>query len=127
MTTTGATAAVEAIRAANTAENRWMVETRVDELDDLLADGFVLVHITGYKQSKTRRLDQIRTGQMAHHDIREQSVEISVDGDQANLVARSHVDATIWGSKAIWPRPMTTTFAHIDWVWKPTHSRATTF
>lgn len=127
MTTEIQQRAIDAIRAANTAENKWMVEARVDKLDELLDDDFVLVHITGYQQSKAEWLEQIRTGQMDYHDIREQSIEIQVNGAQALLVARNRVHATIWGTKAVWPLHMTTTFAEIDGVWKPTHSRATTF
>jgi hypothetical protein len=55
------------------------------------------------------------------------SVDIRVDGSEALLIARNHVDATIWGSSAVWPLHMTTTFTEIDGVWRPTYSRATTF
>ncbi|TXN28898.1 nuclear transport factor 2 family protein [Lacisediminihabitans profunda] len=119
--------AIKAIRAANTAVNTAMVEARIDKLKQLLADDFVLAHITGYEQPKAEWLEEIRTGQMAYHDIRERSVDVQVDGSRALLVARNHVNATIWGSKALWPLRMTTTLAEIDGVWKPTHSRATTF
>lgn len=127
MTSPLETQAVEAILAANSAENRWMVEARVDKLDELLAPDFVLVHITGYQQSKAEWLDQIRTGRMSYHGIREQSVTVRVDETEAVLVARNHVDATIWGSKAVWPLQMTTVFAEVGGVWRPTRSRATTF
>ena len=84
-----------------------MVEARVDRLEELL--------------------DEIRSGSMTYHSIREQSVLVTVDGATAVLVARNLVSATIWGSKALWPLQMTTTFRQNDGVWKPTHSRATTF
>lgn len=119
--------AESAIRQANTNENRWMVEARVDRLEELLDDSFVLVHIDGYPQPKVDWLDEIRSGSMNYHSIREQSVLVTVDGATAVLVAKNLVSATIWGSKALWPLQMTTTFRQSDGVWKPTHSRATTF
>ncbi|MFL4480391.1 nuclear transport factor 2 family protein [Paeniglutamicibacter sp. ORCA_105] len=116
-----------AIRQANTDENLWMVAARVDKLEDLLAETFVLVHITDYRQPKTEWLEHIRSGQMVYHEIIEQSVTVEINGTRALLVARNLVDATIWGSRAVWPLQMTTTFVEDDSVWKPTFSRATTF
>lgn len=127
MTTTGNSPAETAILQANANENRWMVEARVDLLDELLAQDFVLVHITGYAQPKAEWLEEIRTGSMDYHDIREQSVSVTIDGATAVLVARNLVTATIWGSHSVWPLQMTTTFVEAGGVWTPTYSRAVTF
>lgn len=116
-----------AIRQANTDENRWMVQARVEKLEQLLADDFVLVHITGYRQPKAEWLEAIRTRQMQYHDIREQSVTVEIKGSQAQLVARNLVNATIWGSKSLWPLQLTTTFIDDRGTWKPQFSRAATF
>ena len=119
--------AAEAIKKANTDLNRWMVQGRTDRLEELLDDGFVLVHITGYVQSKAEWLAQIDSGEMTYHGIREQSVKVEVHGDTAVLVARNLVDATIWGSRATWPLEMTTPFAKQEGRWRPTRSRAITY
>ncbi|MGA7203247.1 MAG: nuclear transport factor 2 family protein [Specibacter sp.] len=116
-----------AIRQANSDENRWMVQARVEELEQLLTDDYVLVHITGYRQPKAECLEEIRTGQMRYHEIREQSVTVQVNGSKALLVARNLVNATIWGSKALWPLQMTTSFIDDAGSWSPQFSWATTF
>lgn len=85
------------------------------------------MHITGYEQSKAGWLEQIDSGEMTYHSIREQSVTVEVHGNTAVLVARNLVDATIWGSRSIWPLKMTTSFARQEGHWRPTHSRATTY
>lgn len=43
-----------------------MIAADTDRLSDLLADDFTAVHITGYKQSKSEWLGQIRAGEMAY-------------------------------------------------------------
>jgi hypothetical protein len=115
------------ILRVNEDENRWMVDADVDALDLLLAPGFVLVHITGYTQPKTEWLAEIASGSMRYHAIRQRSVAVAVDGDTATLVARNAVEATIWGSHATWPLEMTTQLIRVDGVWRPSHSRATTY
>ena len=111
----------------NAEQNRSMVEADTQQLEKLLADDFVLVHITGLRQRKADWLEEIRAGSMDYHEIREQSVTVTVDGATALLVARNLVTATIWGSEAVWPLQMTTTFRKEDDGWKPVVSRATTF
>jgi hypothetical protein len=93
----GTANAAAAIKRANNELSRWMVEGRTDRLGKLLDDGFVLVHITGYVQSKAEWLAQIDSGEMTYHGIREQSVTVEVHGGTAVVVARNLVDATIWG------------------------------
>ncbi|NKG19763.1 nuclear transport factor 2 family protein [Paeniglutamicibacter terrestris] len=127
MTQPNTDAAEAAIRAVNAEENRLMVAGDTDGLNDLLADGFVLVHITGYEQSKAEWLEHIGSGQMSYHLITEEEVSVSVNGTRAELVARNLVDATIWGSQAIWPLKMRTTFALRGGNWEPAFSRATTY
>jgi ketosteroid isomerase-like protein len=127
-TTTDADAdARSAVLVANAHQNQWMVEADVDRLDDLLTDDFVLIHITGYPQSKTDWLTEIAQGSMSYHTVREQSITVTVEGSTAVLVARNLVTATIWGTKAVWPLQMTTRFVRDQGGWRPAHSRANTF
>ena len=114
-----------AILAANADQTRWMIDADVERLGALLDENFTAIHITGYEQSKAEWLDQIRAGQMAYHDVTEQSVSVEIDGDTAVLVKRNLVTATIYGTRGTWPLESTTTYAKTDGVWRPTSSRAT--
>jgi Domain of unknown function (DUF4440) len=116
-----------AILAANADQTRWMIDADVERLGALLDENFTAIHITGYEQSKAEWLDQIRSGQMAYHDVAEQSVSVDIDGDTAVLVKRNLVTATINGTRGTWPLESTTTYAKTDGVWRPTSSRATTY
>ena len=120
-------AAEAAVRNATAEINRLMIEARSGQLDELLADEFVLVHITGYEQPKSEWLAEIRGGSMNYHGIREQSATVTVTGDTAVVVARNLTDATIWGSRAVWRLRMTTTFSRRNGTWVPIHARAVTF
>jgi len=116
-----------AILAANADQTRWMIDADVERLGALLDENFTAIHITGYEQSKAEWLDQIRSSQMAYHDVAEQSVSVDIDGDTAVLVKRNLVTATINGTRGTWPLESTTTYAQTDGAWRPTSSRATTY
>ena len=64
--TTEQSADTAAILQANQNQSRWLIEADTDRLNDLLADDFTAVHITGYEQSKDEWLEQIRSGRMAY-------------------------------------------------------------
>jgi hypothetical protein len=109
--------------------SRLLLEQRTDELDDLLSPDFVAVHITGYEQTKAEWLAQIRSGQMAYHDVQELSATVTLDNGKntAMVVTKSLVTATIYGAHGTWLLESTTTYIHIGGVWKANHSKAKTF
>lgn len=79
-----------------------MVAGDLAELTSILADGFTLTHMTGYVQSKTEWLDAIESGEMQYHSVETVQVIPSKDITVPELTARTHTDATIWGSRATW-------------------------
>jgi hypothetical protein len=81
----------EAMLAADTAK-----------LDDLLAGGFTLTHMTGYVQSKAEWLAAIASGEMQYHRMETLETTSSPEGSPPGLTARTLTDATIWGSRATW-------------------------
>jgi hypothetical protein len=95
-----------------------MVGADVDELCDLLGPDFTLTHMTGYLQSKAEWLDDIATGQMTYHSIRNVEIATVVEADEVSLTARSHTHATIWGANGTWPLQLQITFTrtHAGWV-----------
>ncbi|WP_461190000.1 nuclear transport factor 2 family protein [Arthrobacter sp. Z4-13] len=116
-----------AVLEATRERSRLLVEQRTDELDELLAQDFVAVHISGYEQTKAEWLDQIRSGQMRYHGFEEVSATVTIDGDSAVAVTRNLVDATIYGSRGTWPLESTTMYVRDGGTWKAQHSRARTY
>jgi Domain of unknown function (DUF4440) len=107
--------------------NAALVARDTRRLEQLLADEFVAVHITGYEQSKAEWLAQIDSGRMAYHEVTEVSASLTIEAHRAVLVTRNLVDATIYGSRGTWPLESTTTYARIGGAWKAIRSAATTY
>ncbi|MBX3193806.1 MAG: nuclear transport factor 2 family protein [Microbacteriaceae bacterium] len=99
----------------------------VAALDAVLAPDFVAVHITGQEQSRADWLSQIGSGRMAYHAFDPESARVTVDGDDAVLVTRNRVVATIGGSRGRWPLESTSRYVRCDGRWMLRRSAASTY
>ena len=116
--------AVAAVRANYAAQRRAMLTADADALGALLADGFVLTHMTGYQQAKNEWLADVRSGRMTYHAIDDVDVSVVVSGTTVVLTARTRTVATIWGGHGTWPLQLQTDFALIDNRWQATKTVA---
>ena len=92
----------EALEALHEAMFEAMVAGEVAELDGLLSEDFTLTHMTGYVQSRSEWLEAIESGEMQYHRMETVEAAVGADATVPELTARTHTDATIWGSRATW-------------------------
>jgi hypothetical protein len=104
-----------------------MVGADIDELRGLLGEDFTLTHMTGYLQPKAEWLDDIATGQMTYHSIRNVDINTDVRGDEVTLTARSHTHATIWGATGTWPLQLEIAYTHTPTGWVAARTVASTW
>lgn len=104
-----------------------MLDGDTEALDNLLADGCTLTHITGYVQPKDEWLSQMRAGQFLYHGIEEKRVTVEFEGDTAHVSGRFITDATVYGTRANWRLQMTMDYAHVDDTWSVVRSAASTW
>ncbi|MCT9106827.1 nuclear transport factor 2 family protein [Streptomyces mirabilis] len=104
-----------------------MLDGDTDALDNLLADGCTLTHLTGYVQPKDEWLSQMRAGQFLYHRIEEKSVTVEVEGSTARVSGRFITDATVYGTRANWRLQMTMDYARQGDTWSVVRSAATTW
>lgn len=116
-----------AIRELSDRQGAAMLAADVSTLDRILSDGFTLTHITGYEQPKREWLTQMSSGQMRYHSMTEVSWAVTITGDTAIVENRSRVDATIYGSRRVWPLSFTTDLRKVDGRWVIERSVAITF
>ncbi|MEU0213012.1 nuclear transport factor 2 family protein [Streptomyces canus] len=96
-------------------------------LDNLLADGCTLTHITGYVQPSGEWLSQMRAGRFLYHGIEEKRVTVEVEGNTAHVSGRFITDATVYGTRANWRLQMTMGYAREDDMWSVVRSAAATW
>jgi ketosteroid isomerase-like protein len=113
-----------AVRAHYEAQRRAMVAGDADALGALLADGFTLTHMTGYRQRKGEWLADVRSGAMTYHAMEDVDVSVDVSGDLPVLTARTRTEATIWGGSGTWALQLRTTLARAGTTWLAEHTVA---
>ena len=60
-------------------------------------DSFMLVHMTGMRQSKQEYINAIMDGTLNYYSAEHEDMQVEVKGDTAVLVGRSRVNAAVFG------------------------------
>ncbi|MBQ7533134.1 MAG: nuclear transport factor 2 family protein [Bacteroidales bacterium] len=105
-----------------------MVEKDTVTLNRVHADDFVLIHMTGMRQSKQQYINAIADGTLNYFSAQHEQMDISVDGDTATLTGRSRVTAAVFGGgRGTWRLQLRFKIVKRDGQWLFTESRASTY
>ena len=105
-----------------------MVAKDTATLNRLHADDFVLVHMTGMRQSKAAYIQAIADGTLNYYSATHEQMYIEVDGDTATLTGRSRVNAAVFGGgRHTWSLQLRFRLAKREGRWLFTESRASTY
>lgn len=106
---------------------RAMVAADTIVLDQLLAEDFHLLHMTGYDQSKKEWLAHIGSGKMRYLSSREEAVNVALADGQARLIGHNLVRANIWGAEGTWKLKLVMRVLPQDRGWRITEAVASTY
>ncbi len=94
----------------------------------VMSDDFVLVHMTGMRQSKKQYIDAILDGTLNYYSATTENLDIKVDGDEAVLTGRSRVTAAVFGGgRHTWPLLLRFRLRRTTDRWQFTESSASTY
>lgn len=97
-------------------------------LDEVHADDFVLVHMTGMHQSKDAYIRSIMNGTLNYYSAVTESLDIIVDGCKAVITGHSKVEAAVFGGgRHTWPLSLRFEARKRNGQWRLTHSQASTY
>ena len=117
-----------AIRDRYAAMFRAMVAKDMAAMDDMHADSFVLVHMTGQRMDKREYLAAVRDGTLNYYAAEHDALAVTVEGDSATLRAHSRVTAAVYGGvRRTWRLQQDMTLKRIGGEWKFTHSQAAAY
>lgn len=107
---------------------RAMIAKDSATLARVMADDFVLIHMTGMRQSKKQYIDAVLDGTLNYYSATTESLDIEVDGDEAVLTGRSRVTAAVFGGgRHTWPLLLRFRLRREADGWKFTESSASTY
>ena len=76
---------------------RGMVQKNKVLLDRVLDDSFVLLHMTGMRQSKGQYIESIVNGTLNYYSEQTDDIDIAIVVDTARMVGQSRVSAAVFG------------------------------
>ena len=118
----------EAIRELYRQYWRCMIAKDGKGLRDLMAEDYVLLHMTGVRQSREEFLRGLGNGTFNYYSAEHDSIEVTISGDTATMVGKSRVLAAVYGGrKNSWRLRGDFTLKRENGVWKFTASSASTY
>ena len=105
-----------------------MVEKDTATLNRIHAPEFVLVHMTGMRQSKQAYIQAIADGTLNYYSAEHEQMDLTINNEHATLQGRSRVSAAVFGGgRHTWPLQLTFQLVKRNGHWLFTESRASTF
>lgn len=105
-----------------------MVEKDTVTLDEVHADEFVLIHMTGTRQPKRDYLRAIKDGTLNYYSVEDDEIIIEVNGNKATMTGRSRVNAAVYGGgRHTWRLQIKSTLIKKDGRWLFVEQRASTY
>ena len=97
-------------------------------LDRVLDDRFVLIHMTGLRQTKAEFIEAVLDGTLNYYAVRHEGLPVTVRGDQGELIGRAQVTAEVFGSRReTWPLQQALVLEKVDGNWKVVQSTASAY
>lgn len=97
-------------------------------LERVHANDFVLIHMTGMRQSKQQYIDAIMDGTLNYYSAERESLDIKVEGDTAVVIGRSRVTAAVFGGgRHTWRLQLQFRLRRTPDGWQFTEARASTY
>ena len=118
----------EAIRELYREYWRYMIAKDADGLRSMMADDYVLLHMTGVRQSKETFLRGLLDGTFNYYAAEHDSIDVTVHSDTAEMIGKSRVLAAVYGGrKSSWRLRGDFTLRKENGAWRFTSSKASVY
>lgn len=107
---------------------RGMINKDRNILSEVLDDSFVLIHMTGMRQSKEAFIKAVENGTLNYFSADHQKIEIDIHGDTALLIGQSLVSAAVFGGgRHTWRLQQKIKLVRKNDMWRMVESAASTY
>lgn len=106
-----------------------LVEKNREKLNEVLSEDFVLVHMSGMRQTKKEYIDSVMDGTMNYYSAIHDSISVhKIDETSARLRGRSRTNAAVFGgSRHTWRLQLDFLVKMIKGEWKLTQAVASVY
>lgn len=100
----------------------------LDKLNEILSDDYILVHMTGMKQTKEDYIESVKSGELAYYKSRHESIDVNINGEEATIIGKTKTLASPFGlSKSWWNLRQDLKAKKIDGKWMLIYSKASSY
>jgi hypothetical protein len=120
-----------------------MISKDMELLDEVLDESFVLIHMTGMRQSKPEFMRSVKQGTLNYFSAEHENIIVEITGEEAILVGQSKVEAAVFcqrirrdapgehsvggGGRSCWKLQQKLSLKKKDGIWFITRSVASTY
>ncbi|MCH5213517.1 MAG: nuclear transport factor 2 family protein [Oscillospiraceae bacterium] len=105
-----------------------MIEKDGFALSELLDESFVLVHMTGMRQSKDAFIRAVENGTLNYYSAQHQNIDVEIDNAKAVLTGQSLVNAAVFGGgRHTWHLQLKIDLIEMGGKWLMTEAKASTY
>ena len=105
-----------------------MVEKDRSLLSDILDESFVLVHMTGMRQSKEAFIKAVENGTLNYYSADHERIDVDFHDSNATLLGQSVVNAAVFGGgRHTWRLQLNLKLVQKENTWKISEARASTY
>ena len=106
-----------AVLAAYETIQQAMIDKDIETLDRVFLDGTTFIHMSGKTQTKEEFFGEISDGTLNYYNYVIHDPQITVNGDEAALMASVTLTAKVYGASGDWTLPVNACFTKIDGEW----------
>jgi len=104
------------------------IEKDLKKLDDILADDYALIHMTGLNQTKQDYINSVKNSELEYYDAIHEDIKISINGDEAHVIGKTKTLASPFGmTKSWWKLKQDIVMKKVDGKWLIKSSKASTY
>lgn len=74
----------------------------LETLDKILDESYILVHITGMKQTKKEYINSVRNGELEYYEAIHEKIDVEINQNKAHLVGMTKTLASPFGINKSW-------------------------
>ena len=105
-----------------------MITKDTEAFEQLLDEDFVLIHMTGMRQSKIEFIWAINNGTLNYYSSVDSEIAINDFGSKAFIIGKSRVSAAVFGGgRRTWPLQLDIDLVKKGNEWKITKIKASTY
>lgn len=100
----------------------------LNKLDEILADDYILVHMTGMNQTKEDYINSVKNGELKYYESIHEDIEINIKNNKAIVIGKTKTLASPFGiQKSWWRLRQDLELEKIEGKWVIKQSKASTY